>query len=67
MRRQKEFYVVLMDENDLPSIVTGPFENWEQAKEAALACGALDPNEHFSIAGSEEWSIRDVPSACRAR
>jgi hypothetical protein len=48
--------------NDVPYMITGPFENGEQAKQAALACQALDREIVFTIAGSEPWSIRDVPS-----
>jgi len=61
MKRPKEFYVVTLDDKDVPSIITGPFATSEQAKAAAAACEPLDPARRFSVAGSESWSIRDVP------
>ncbi len=46
---------------EIPHLVTGPFWTGEQAKEAAAACQPLDPKRRLSVAGSETWSIRDVP------
>ncbi len=47
--------------NNKKTYRTALLDHFFQAKEAAAACQPLDPKRRLSVAGSETWSIRDVP------
>ena len=65
-RQDPEYYVVSIQGDTAPELVTGPFATVNQAKLAAHACRPLDPERQWSIVGAERlWSIFDIPAACR--
>ena len=48
----KEFYIIWLDENDIPKgVLTGPFENVEQSIEAIEALKPLHPGRRLSVVG----------------
>ncbi len=53
--KEKVFYIAWMTSKNVPCILTGPFENTDQAKQAIDALQPLHRNRRLVYVGGELW------------